>query len=62
MPVAFDGPRDKIRQLGVLRSISDKNRTTKCQEVITVESLCDSAAQHYLSNSQNTDLTVMVGG
>lgn len=57
MTIAVDGPKIKIRQLGVLRPIRDRNKTTKCQEVVTVESLYDSAAQHYLSNAQNTDLT-----
>lgn len=58
MPIAFNGPKTKSdRQLGVLRSVSDKNKTTKCQEVSRVESLYDSAFQHYLSNAQNIDLT-----
>lgn len=43
-------------QTTILISVSDKNKTTKCQEVSRVESLYDSAALHYLSNAQNIDL------
>lgn len=57
MPITLWSQDKSDRQLGVFISVSDKNKTTKYQEVSRVESLYDSIAQHYFSNAQNIDLT-----